>query len=91
MEKGIKFVWGDGVGPQIVEYILQMVENILQMVEEYLRIGGIHFTDGGKHLRIGGIILQMVENICGLLYASPRVWGGRGREQSSHSNEMVCF
>ena len=59
MEKGIKFVWGDGVGPQIVEYILQMVENILQMVEEYLRIGGI--------------ILQMVENICGLLYASPRV------------------
>jgi hypothetical protein len=31
MEKGIKFVWGDGVGPQIVEYILQMMECILQI------------------------------------------------------------
>ena len=64
-----KVCMGEMVGPQIVEYILQIggmhftdwwpIEYILQMVEEYLRIGGI--------------ILQMVENICGLLYASPRV------------------
>ena len=41
MEKGIKFVWGDGVGPQIGE--IQFTELVVCQ-----QIDGMHFTDGGR-------------------------------------------